>query len=127
MLLRKLFAGLCPVLICIADCLLFRLMDSFIPADLFLSYALKGFLLGASLSLMMPAAGIRGYTNGLTGWLLLGVAVLAAVLVLQYRMSIGALHSPLIQYILGCNGQIVLLEGAAGGAMLVTVLLCRKR
>ena len=42
MLLRKLVAALCPLLLCIVLCLLYRWLDGVLGAGLFWSFLLKG-------------------------------------------------------------------------------------
>lgn len=123
MLLRKLTAAFCPLLLCLTLCLLYRWLDGFLAAGLFASFLLKGLLLGVSLALVAPLAGLRSRSNGLLPWLYAGAAVLGAVLLYQYLETAGVLHSRLLLSLLTINGQVILVEGATAGYMLVTALL----
>ena len=84
MLLRRLVAALGPLLLCVLVCAVLRWLDGLMGATSFLAFLLKGALLGVALALTLPLAGVRARTNGLTGWLLLGAGLLAAVLAYQY-------------------------------------------
>ena len=53
MLLRKLVAALCPLLLCVITCAAFRWLDGWLGAGSFLAFAVKGLLLGAALALNM--------------------------------------------------------------------------
>lgn len=124
MLLRKLVAAFCPLLLCAAVCLVFKGIDGWLGSGAFWAFALKGVLLGAVLGLSLPIAGIRAYTNGLAKWLLLGAGVLLGVLVFQNLETLGVLHVPFLP--LGVNGQVVLVESAAMGYLTCTGLLYRR-
>ena len=76
MLLRKLVAALCPLLLCIVLCLLYRWLDGVLAAGLFGSFLLKGLLLGVALALIIPLAGLRCHAKGLQPWLYVGAALL---------------------------------------------------
>mgnify|MGYP007081521761 CR=1 FL=1 len=65
MLLRKLVAALCPLLLCLVLCLLYRWLDGVLGAGLFWSFLLKGLLLGVMLALIIPLAGLRCHSKGL--------------------------------------------------------------
>ena len=93
MLLRKLTAALLPLLLCVVFCAALRLLDGWLGAGGFWVFALKGVLLGGLLALVLPIAGVRAHTNGLTPWLFTGAGVLLAVLLYQYMETIGTLHS----------------------------------
>ena len=127
MLLRKLAAAFVPLLLCIVVCTAFRWVDGLWGSSSFLAFALKGALLGAALALTLPAAGVRAHTNGLTGWLFLGAAVLLLALVYQYLETSGMVHVPVLQAIMAFNGQVVLVEAAAMGYMTAAGLLYRRR
>lgn len=77
MLLRKLVAALCPLLLCLVLCLLYRWLDGVLGAGLFWSFLLKGLLLGVMLALIIPLAGLRCHSKGLQPWLYAGAALLA--------------------------------------------------
>ena len=68
MLLRKLVAAFCPLLLCLVLCLLYRWLDGILAAGLFWSFLLKGLLLGVALALIIPLAGLRCHSNGLQPW-----------------------------------------------------------
>jgi len=127
MLLRKLTAALWPLLLCAVVCMGFRWVDGWLGSSGFWAFVIKGAVLGAALALCLPAAGVKAHTNGLTGWLMLGAAVLAAVIVYQYLESAGLVRVPVLQAILGFNGQVVLVESAAAGYLLTCSLWYRRR
>ncbi len=125
MLLRKLLAALCPLLLCILLTLVFRWLDSLGWLSSFLGFAIKGLLLGAVLALILPIGGVKSRMNGLQLWLLTGAGLLLVLVLLQYLASVGALQLAWLQ-MLGLNGQMVLVESAAAGFMLMTVALNRR-
>ncbi|MEF9879309.1 MAG: hypothetical protein RSB06_02385 [Clostridia bacterium] len=127
MLLRKLVAALCPLLLCMLTCVLFRLLDSWLGASSFFSFLLKGLLLGACLSLVPPLAGIKSRNNGLTAWLFAGAGLLLCMLLYQYLETIEVLHSPLLLSLITINAQVVLVESTVMGFLVVTGLMNRKR
>lgn len=125
MLLRKLVAALCPLLLCLVLCLLYRWLDGVLAAGLFGSFLLKGLLLGVALALIIPLAGLRCHAKGLQPWLYVGAALLGVTLGYQYLETIGAVHSQLLLSLFTLNGQVILVEGAAAGFMTVTALLSK--
>lgn len=127
MLLRKLVAALCPLLLCVLVCAGFRLLDGWLGSTSFIAFALEGLLLGAALALTLPLAGIRARTNGLTGWLLLGAGLLLLALIYQYLEAMGVIHVPLLRSIMMVNGQVVLVEGATMSYLFLTALFYRRR
>ncbi|MDD3334243.1 MAG: hypothetical protein PHI98_01880 [Eubacteriales bacterium] len=127
MLLRKLAAAFCPLLLCLITCMIYHWLDTLMSAGSFWSFLLKGMALGLCAALVLPAAGVKHYTNGLTPWLLVGAAVLLLLLLYQYLESIGAVHSELLLTVLTINGQVVLVESTVMGFMLTTALLNRRR
>ena len=127
MLLRKLTVAFAPLLLCIVVCTAFRWVDGLWGSGSFLAFAAKGVLLGAALALVLPAAGVRVHTNGLTGWLFVGAAVLLGALVYQFMETTGRVHVPMLQSVMAFNGQVVLVEAAAMGYMTMTGLLYRRR
>lgn len=126
MFLRKLVAAVCPLLFCILLSIAFRWLDSLSWLSGFWGYAIKGLLLGFALGLILPTGGVKSHMNGLQPWFLGGVGLLAALMLLQYLAFAGVLRLLLLE-LLGLNPQVVLVEGAAAGFMLVTALLNRKR
>ncbi|MEG2703203.1 MAG: hypothetical protein RSA65_11335, partial [Clostridia bacterium] len=72
MLLRRLVAALCPLLLCMLTCVLFRWLDGLLGASAFFSFLLKGLFTGLCLALVLPLSGIRLRTNGLMPCLLIG-------------------------------------------------------
>ena len=127
MLLRKLVAAFCPLLLCAVVCLLMRWVDGWLGSGSFWAFALKGAALGAALALTLPAAGVKAHTNGLAGWLLLGAALPMAVVVYQYLETAGAVHVPVLRAMLPFNGQVVLAESAVAGYLTACGLWYRKR
>ena len=61
MLLRKLVAALCPLLLCIVLCLLYRWLDGVLGAGLFWSFLLKGLLLGVMLALIIRSFRVAAF------------------------------------------------------------------
>lgn len=127
MLLRKLTAAFCPLLLCVALCALLRLLDGWLGSGSFLAFLLKGLLLGAALALTLPAAGIKAHTNGLAPWMFAGAALLAAVLIYQYLETMGLWHSDFLNAVITINGQVVLVEGGFLAYLTVAALLYRRR
>ena len=120
MLLRKLVAALCPLLLCLVLCLLYRWLDGVLGAGLFWSFLLK-----VMLALIIPLAGLRCHSKGLQPWLYAGAALLAVTLCYQYLETTGVVHSALLLSLFTLNGQVILVEGAAAGFMTVTALLSK--
>ncbi len=126
MLLRKLVVALGPILICILLCTVFRWIDGFMGSTAFWAFAIKGALLGAALSAVLPMSGVRVRVNGLTGWLWLGVGLLFAAIVYQYLETTGGLHLEVLSSLMDFNGQVVLVEGTALGYMAAAALWYRR-
>ena len=126
MLLRKLTAALLPLLLCVVFCAALRLLDGWLGAGGFWVFALKGVLLGGLLALVLPIAGVRAHTNGLTPWLFTGAGVLLAVLLYQYMETIGTLHSAFLSSLLTVNGQVVLVESAFMGYLMAAGAIYRR-
>ncbi|MBE5802172.1 MAG: hypothetical protein E7319_07775 [Clostridiales bacterium] len=126
MLLRKLVAALCPLLYCALLSIVFRWLDGLGGLNSFWAFAIKGLLLGAAVSLVLPAAGVKSRMNGLQPWLYIGAGLLMVVVFLQFLASTGALHLTVLELI-GVNGQVVLVESTMAGFMLVTALMNRRR
>jgi len=127
MLLRKLIVAVCPLAICGLVCGLFRWLDGMMGSTAYGAFVIKGALLGAALALTLPIAGVKAYTNGLSGWLLLGAGLMAAVLLYQYLETTGAVSIPVLGTLLTVNGQVVLVEGAAMGYLVAAGLWYRRR
>ena len=127
MFLRKLMVAICPLVLCGVVCGLFRWLDGWLGSSAYASFVMKGLLLGAVLALTLPIAGVRAYTNGLSGWLLLGAVLMAAVLVYQYLETTGAVNVPLLRALLTVNGQVVLVESTAAGYLTAAGLWYRRR
>ena len=127
MLLRKLVAAFCPLLMCAVVCVVFRWVDGALGSGSFWAFSIKGAVLGAALALSLPAAGVKAHTNGLAGWMLAGAAALAAVVIYQYLERAGLVHMPVMLAILGFNGQVVLVESAFAGYLLTCGLWYRRR
>lgn len=125
MLLRKLVAAVCPLLYCILLAVVFRWLDSLTWLSAFWGYAVKGLLVGTALGLILPAGGVASRMNGLQPWLLCGALLLLALILLQYLSFTGLLQLTVLELI-GLNPQVVLVEGAAIGFILITVFLNRR-
>ncbi|MEG0740795.1 MAG: hypothetical protein RSB91_04020 [Clostridia bacterium] len=123
MLLRRLVAALCPLLLCMLTCVLFRWLDGLLGASAFFSFLLKGLFTGLCLALVLPLSGIRLRTNGLMPCLLIGAGLLLLLLGYQYLETLGVLHSPLLLTLISINGQVILAESAVMGFMCLTALL----
>ena len=127
MLLRRLMVALCPLLLCALSCTVFRWIDGWLSSGAFWAFVMKGLLLGALLAVVLPIAGVRFYTNGLTGWLLLGTGLMAAAVVYQWLETTGAVHWPILASIMAFNGQVVLVESTLMGYMTAAALWFRRR
>ena len=127
MLLRKLLVVFAPLAACALVCTLFRWVDGLMGSTAYAAYVLKGVILGAALASVLPAAGVRAFTNGLCGWLIAGSVLLGAVLLYQYLQTIGVANVPLLSALLAFNGQVVLVESTAMGYLLAAGLWYRKR
>ena len=127
MLLRKLVAAFCPLLLCAVVCVAFRWVDGWLGSASFWAFVIKGGLLGAALALSLPSAGVKAHTNGLIGWLLAGAGLLIAVIVYQYLEVSGVVHVPVLQAAFAFNGQVVLVESTAAGYLTVCSLWYRRR
>ena len=79
-------------------------------------------LLGGALALILPAAGVRVRTTGLTGWLLVGAGALFAVILYQYLETTGQIHLPVLASLMEFNGQVVLVESVVMGYMAASAL-----
>ena len=126
MLLRRLMAALGPLLVCIGLCAALRLLDGALGAGQFLTFALKGLLLGAALALTLPLAGVKARTTGLTPWLFAGAGLLLAALIYQYLETRGLVHSAFLASVMSINGQVVLAEGAFAGYLLAAGFWYRR-
>ena len=122
--LRKLVAALGPLLVCVLAVTASGWVDGWLGANSFWAFALKGLLLGVGLAVALPAGGIRALTNGLTGWLLAGAALLAAVVVYQYLVSAGVLPAAPLP---AASGQAVWTESAFAGFLCATAIGYRRR
>ncbi len=126
MLLRKLVAALCPLLLCLVLCLLYRWLDGILAAGLFWSFLLKGLLLGIALALIIPLAGLRCHSKGLQPWLYVGAGLLAVTLCYQYLETTNVVHSQLLLSLFTLNGQVILVESAAAGFMTITAMMVKR-
>lgn len=126
MLLRRIVAAVCPVLLCVLLCAGMRWMDGWLAAS-FVSYLVKGLLIGACVALIPAIAGVKYRLTGLTAWLLAGAGLLVLMLAYQYLESIGAVHSALLLTLVTVNPQTVLVESVVLGYMLALCAVCRGR
>jgi hypothetical protein len=127
MLMRKLLSVVCPLLLCLLACVLFRWLDTLAALKPFFQYLLKGVLLGLCVALLLPVAGISVQNTGLTGLLFVAAGLLALTLGYQYLETEGILHWPTVRTILSINGQVVLVEGTVAGFLTLSAVLSRKR
>lgn len=127
MLLRKLIVAVCPLILCAIVCAAFRWLDGWLSSGAFWAFVFKGVLLGALLASVLPIAGVRFYTNGLTGWLLLGAGLLLLAVLYQWMETSGMLHLPVLASIMAFNGQVVLVESTLMGYMASAALWFRRR
>lgn len=127
MLLRKLVAALCPLLLCLVTCVLFRWLDGLLPSGSFFLFLLKGLLLGFCVALLLPVAGISTKSNGLIPWLFVAAGTLAVLMLYQYLETVGVVSWPALKALISINGQVVLVEGTVTGFLLLTGVLGRKR
>ncbi len=127
MLLRKLVAALCPLLLCLLTCLLFGWLDSRTGGKAFETFVLKGLLLGCCIALLLPLAGISSTNNGLVFYLFVAAGALLLLLLYQYLETIHVVHWPVLKSLVSINGQVVMVEGSVMGFLLLTGLLNRKR
>ncbi|NLO84930.1 MAG: hypothetical protein GX096_05830 [Clostridiales bacterium] len=127
MLLRKLVAALCPLLLCLLTCVAFRWLDGMGGLASFFAFVIKGVLLGVCVALILPIAGVSMRTNGLMPWLLGGAGLLLIVVIFQYLQSVNVIHAQLLRSMLTVNGQVLLVEGAVMGYMATMGLMLRRR
>lgn len=127
MLLRKLMVAVCPLILCVVVCSVFKWLDGWLGSTAYAAFVLKGVLLGVALAMVLPIAGVHARTNGLCGWMLAGAAVLGAALLYQYLETNGLVHAPIISALMTINGQVVLVESAAMGYLTAAGLWYRKR
>lgn len=127
MLLRKLVAALCPLLLCLLTCILFRWLDGLMDPGNFFLFVLKGVLLGTCVALLLPVAGITSRTNGLVRWLFVAAGILFLFLLYQYLETMGVVNWPGLKSLISINGQVILVESVVMGFLLITGLFNRKR
>ena len=127
MLLRRLVAALCPVVLCLLCCILFRWLDSLMSSGGFLLFLLKGLLLGCCAGLLLPVAGIAAKNNGLIPWLFVAAGLLALLLLYQYLETRRVVNWPALKALITVDGQVVLVEGAVAGFLLLTGILNRRK
>lgn len=127
MLLRKLVAALCPLMMCLLTCMIFRWLDGLMESGSFLLFALKGLALGTCVALFLPVAGITSRTNGLARWLFVAAGLLALFLIYQYLETVHVVSWPVLKSLISINGQVVLAESVCLGFLVVTALLNRNR
>jgi hypothetical protein len=127
MLLRKLVAALCPLLLCLLTCILFRWLDGLMKEGDFFLFVFKGLLLGLCVALLLPVAGITTRSNGLMPWLFVAAGVLALLLFYQYLETLRVVSWPALKALISINGQVVLAESAVTGFLLLTGFLGRRR
>ena len=127
MLMRTIVAVLCPLLLCLVTCVLYRWLDGLLAQGGFFLFLLKGILLGVCVALLLPLAGISARNNGLIRLLYVAAGLLLLFLVYQYLETVGAVHWPALKAIISINGQVILIEGTVMGYLALTAFLNRKR
>lgn len=127
MLMRKLVATLCPLLLCLVVCVLYRWLDGLFASGDFFLFLLKGVLLGVCVALLLPIAGISARNNGLVRLLYVASGLLLLFLTYQYLETVGAVSLPALRSIVSINGQVVLVESTVMGFLTVTALLNGKK
>lgn len=127
MLLRKLTAAFAPLLMCLAMLAVYRWLDSLMGAQMFFSLLVKGLLLGVLLAVALPAAGLKCWHNGLTGWLYLGAGLFFVLLALQGLRFYGVIRLDISLLLLDTNPMVTLVEAAVMSFMALTAFLSRKR
>ena len=127
MLLRKLVAGLAPLLLCLLTCAFFHWLDNRMPGGGFLPFALKGFVLGLCVGLLLPVAGITARTNGLARWLYVAAGILSLLLFYQYLEASRIVHWPILESLITINSQVIFAESTVVGFLLLTAFLNRNR
>ena len=126
MLLRRLVAALCPLLLCLLTSIIMRWLDGLLPSGFFL-YALKGLALGGAIGLLLPVAGISTRSNGLIRWLYIAAGILLLFLLYQYLETTGAVRWPILKSLISINGQVILVESAMTGFLLMVAALNSRR
>ena len=127
MLMRKIVAALCPLLLCLVTCVLYRWLDGLLAQGDFFLFLLKGILLGVCVALLLPLAGISARNNGLIRLLYVAPGLLLVFLVYQYLETVGVVHWPILKSIVSINGQVVLVESTVVGFLTVTAMLNTKK
>ena len=126
MLMRKLFVVVGPILMCLLTCLLFKWLDGLLAAGNFFLYTIKGFSLGLCMALLLPVAGISAKTTGLTDLLYIAAGLLGLALLYQYLETVGIVRWQALRAIISINGQVVLVERAVMGFLLLTAVVSGK-
>ena len=112
------FRKLCVIFV---PLLLLTLLCIFLPmigGIGFLGNVLKGTLFGVVLGLVLPLSGASRRREPFAG--LLWLPTLAAVLVIVYQyLSVGGTHVPVLQLLETGDGQVVWMESAFAGFLLV--------
>ena len=127
MLMRKIVAALCPLLLCLVTCVLYRWLDGLLAQGDFFLFLLKGILLGVCVALLLPLAGISARNNGLIRLLYVAAGLLLVFLVYQYLETVGVVHWPILKSIVSINGQVVLVESTVMGFLTVTAMFNTKK
>ena len=117
MFLRKLLVMAVPLLLCLLVCLAVPL-----SGDAFFSRVITGALLGAALALLLPLSGAvkRREPFGVLLWV--PTALLLLVVVLQYLQMNGRADVPVLALLAPGQPNVVLVECAFIGFMLVTCI-----
>lgn len=121
MFLRKLVVVLLPLVMVGLMCLLLPLMEG-IP---FWTEVFQGMTMGVSLALVLPLCGATKKREPFAGLLWLPLAALIIAVISQYLSVIG-ISVPVLDMLRTGDGNVILVECAFIGFLLVTLLRTRK-
>lgn len=121
MFLRKLVVILLPLLMAALLSLVFPLMDG-VP---FWTEVFKGLTLGVALALLLPLCGATKKREPFAGLLWIPMTMLIVVVLSQYLAVIG-ISVPLLDMLRTGDGNVVLVECAFIGFLLVQTIRTRR-
>ena len=121
MFLRKLLVMAVPLLLCLLACLAVPL-----SGDAFFSRVITGALLGVTLALLLPLSGAVKRREPFGALLWVPTALLLLVVVFQYLQMNGLANVPVLNLLTPAQPNVVLVECAFIGFMLVTCLRTRS-
>ena len=127
MLLRRVVVVACPLLLCLLTAFLFQRLDVLMEAGNFFLFVGKGLLLGVCIGLLLPVAGITLQNNGLVRWLYGAAGLLLLLLLYQYLENMRVVQWAALKALVSINGQVILLESAIVGFLVLTAAMHSKR